>query len=318
MAVMKSAPTGTHLKIFAIGEKEFSKAPPQSCILEFYAQGGADFTPYYYAPLAYDPITLQQEIADDVITMDNYVIFATRDTRENHAKVNLRISDTTSVLLNGDIDNQWRFLLPSYYNLCSELRLHHLKDEYFTLSYIIHNEQDGKTLLCIHKINLYDFLAEYNTIVYGEVELEEGYTNLIDVIYEPDVNTMVLLLNGNGNSRFYHLDPFFVDVTVSWMEYSDCELYSIDTIGFYLPTNMDMYVAHGGDRFFSQDISNGIYVENSCLDVNYQELLLPDPPKVKKIEDPVSRYSGNKDYILYQYPCEAFYGQRDCGIIGTE
>ena len=71
--------------------------------------------------MSYNPATGEQEIADDVITLDNHVIFTTRDNRNLHPPVNLRISDTN--LTTSDINVQWQFLLPQYETVYGEIRL---------------------------------------------------------------------------------------------------------------------------------------------------------------------------------------------------
>lgn len=320
MAVIASAGINRfsyHLKAFAIGDKATAKGPRQSYIMEFYVQGNGFFDPYHYAPLPLDPVSDKQEIADDVIIVNTNVIFATRDTRGSHAPVNLRISDTNNVLSNPDIDFQWQFVLPSYQNVCSELRLRYLQDDFFVLSYIAYDSQEKKYSLYIHRISLNDFLAMNNTIVSHKLIIGGDCTNLVDIVYEPDVSTLVLLSNGNNKSELYHIDPYSSGAaSVTKLDYPNGNLYSIDTIGDYLTTNADMYVAMGDDRFFSQDISNGINIEESCLNITEQKTLLQTPPYIDKIKDPLSRYFDNKEYIQYSNDGGTIFGQRTCGIFG--
>lgn len=305
---------GYQLKAYAIGEKAYSKAPPESCILEFYAQGNGVFTQYRYAPLGYDHYSGNNEVAEDVITLKSHVVFATRDSRANHTPVNLRISDTSDALSGTDIDYQWQFSLPAKRRVIGGLRLIPLLSDDFVLSYTIYDSVSSGYRLCIHRLVLSDLLAGTNSHVYYEIGIDKSCTSLVDMVYEPDVKILVLLLNGHGQSRIYHTDPYSsVSTTATRLDYPDGELTSIDTIGDYLPYNADMYVALGGDRFFSQNISTAI--DSSCLAIAHDKMLLLDAPHIKKTEDPIDCLSGNKNFIPQDYPSDAFYGSRDCGII---
>ncbi len=86
------------------------------------------------------------------------------------------------------------------------------------------------------------------------------YGQLIEVtiIYDPDVNTMVLLLNGDLNSEFYHADPYLItSYNTIKLDYTYGRLHSIDTIGgLPLHNNNDIYVAMGDSVFFSQDLND--------------------------------------------------------------
>ena len=308
------------LKAFAIGDKYAAKGPVQRCLMEFYAQGyGALTTPYYYAPLPIDIESGKGEFADDVITVDNYVVFSTRETRDEVIPVNLRISDTTSVLQNADIDNQWRFSLLENETVCSESRLKYLKDWDFALSYVVYDTigHDGyKYFLLIHRINLKYFLDGNDAIVTYCIPLPGDCVNLVDVVYEPDVQTMVLLLNGNNRSEIYHIDPFVpVSIPVTKLYYPDGNLYSIDTMGGYPPYHADKYVAMGDSSFFSQDISNGIEIEQSCLEITKPKMLLQKPPVIEIIDAPIDRYFDYKIYCSYGNNARDFYGQKKCGLI---
>ena len=307
---------GFQVKAFAIGDKSevASDGPTISCILEFYARGNGAFMPYYYAPLAIDPVTYHQEIADDVTIIDDYVIYATRDTRDAHSMVNLRISDTNQVLQNTSIDSQWRFAVPNYHKVVSELRLHPLNDGNgeFILAYVVQDTQTVKYYLCTHKIKLSDLFAGYNTVVYSLIPIDEECTNLVDVIYEPDVYTLVFLLNGSGESRLCHVEPYSTGYPATILDYPDGELTSIDTIGSYPSANLDMYVAAGGDRFFSQDISSGIAIDRTCLTLKKREIKQLDPLVVKKSYDPISRFSDDNEIHQINNTAITFYGDKTC------
>ena len=300
-------------KAFAIGEKSNSKVPPQSYILEFYAYGIGELYPYMYAPLAFDPATSEQETADDVIDIDNYVIFATRDTRQEHAPVNLRISDTTSVLTNTDIDYQWRFVLPDNYGVVSELRLIRLQADDFILAYVIFDSQTNKYHLYTHRIILPDLLAGNNTVETHQMVVRGACTKLMDIVYEFNVNTLVMLLNGGGTSKIYHTDPYVSGSSSTIvLDYNRGELYDIDTMGCYSTDTTDMYIAIGGTDFFSQDISNGVNIIHSCLNKTDEKMLPENSPKIIKKEDPILRYSGVKSYSPYEKPADYIYGTATC------
>ncbi len=302
------------VKAYAIGEIDVTGASPQRCIMEFYSYGDNVIDPYYYAPLAYNPEKGEYEKADDVIFIDNYVIFATRDSREKgHVPVNLRVTDTTGALTNGDIDCQRQFLIPDYYKLYSELRLVRLSgDDDFVLSYVAYDEHEKKYLLCIHKVYLVDVLNTYNTGSYCEIEIKKECNNLIDVIYEPDVSTLVYLLNGSGKSFLYHVDPYSTTSPATSLIYPDGELCSIDTMGFYLSYNANAYVAIGDSSFFFQDISNGVMIQRSCLQIGEHEIIFKTPPEFNKLYDPLIFGSGSKVYQHHFSESEYFFGRESC------
>jgi hypothetical protein len=289
-------------KAFAIGEKNLG--PKQSYIMEFYAEGINEFTPYFYAPMPFDVFTNEQEIADDVTTLSHYVVFATRDTRKNHIPINLRISDTTSVLLHSDIDLQWQFPLPSYMSVLGELRLLSLDEKHFVLMYVVIDTQSSAYFLRMHRINLTDFLVGNNTIVSHEIPVDKSCSDLIDAIYDPEVQTMVILMNGYGESELYHTYPFSnTNSSVSKLIYPDGNFYSIDTIGDIFHMAPDMYVAMGDSVVFCQDISNGIDLIESCLEIEKEDSFLRESPRIGILNDPLARYSDNK--ILYHIDSEA-------------
>lgn len=313
--VAVSYPTGQNavigMKSYTIGEKAYSgKAIPQNYILEYYMVGPVL---YRYAPLAYSPSLNEQEIADDVITIDNYVIFATRDTRPNHAPINLRISDTNNVLSsNTDIDVQWQFLLPSYEDLYGKLRLLPLDEGMFVLAYTVFNTNDGEYYLCVHLIKLPSLLAGINGITSHEIQLNSDCYDLTDLIFKPDADVMVALLNGNGKSSFYHLNPYSTttDIT-SKLNHSTGNFYSIDTIENY-SSNEIMYMAMGDSTIFLQNIFNGPSIDMSCLEIKKIKSLLKEPPEIKKNDDPLHRYSADREYIELTPSASVFWGTRPC------
>lgn len=68
---------------------------------------------------------------------------------------------------------------------------------------------------------------------------------------------MVLLLNGDLNSEFYHADPYLItSYNTIKLDYPYVKLHSIDTIGEYPVQNNDIYVAMGDSVFFSQDLND--------------------------------------------------------------
>ena len=301
-------------KAFAIGSKSVpSTIHSQSYIMEFYAEGVGPAAPYSYAPLAFDTLSGEKEIADDVITLPDNVIFATRDTRGGQTLPVLRISDTTNVLANYYIDLQWRFVLPSYEILSSKLRLIALDNEHFVLAYVIFNSKKNQYFLNTHRIYLPDFLSGNNSIVTHEVKITKECSELTDIIYEPDVKTMVILLNGVGKSELYHDDPFSNTNTYMYkLDYPNGNFYSIDTIGYYFGGNEDKYVAIGGNEIFCQEISSGFVIDNSCLSISTRESLLKESPTIKVIEDPINRYSDTRIYVPYNNNSVLFEGLKIC------
>ncbi len=304
------------MKSFAIGEKtEFSKTMPHSYILEYYMIGSAT---YQYAPLAYDPVFNKQEIADDVITLGNYVIYATRDTRPNHAPVNLRISDTNNVLSsNTAIDYQWQFLLHSNEVIRGEVRLIPVDKGSFVVAYTMFKLNEREYYLCVHRIELLNLLTEQSCMISHEIKIDGYCSDLTDVIFKPDVGVFVALLNGNGKSRFYHLDPFAYNDGFSYRtDYSNGNFYSMDTLENNSSGEI-MYMAMGDSVIMLQNISNGINIVQSCLEKTKQKSILREPLPVHKNYDPINRYT---DYRLFDdfYPAAPiFFGTRTCKIINT-
>lgn len=303
----------TETQAFAIGERLNPGYPSQSFILEFYAENSPMF--YRYAPLAYDMISGEQEIADDVILLGEKVVYATRDTRQGHAAVNLRIADTHNVLLNGDIDSQWPIYLPPYEVLIGNIRLLALNEKDFVLAYIVYNTENYKYFLCVNKIYLPEFLAQNNAIVTHEIPIDPLCLSLIDLVYEPVVNTMVALLNGNKRSVFYHVDPFATSTTpVCRLDYPNGELYSIDTLRDSYTSPIAMYVAMGDDKIFCQNISSGINVVASCLKYNMIDVPLVPSPGYRKTEDPIDRFLDNREYVPIDEDAHFFDGIKTCFI----
>lgn len=299
-------------KACAIGEK-YGPGLPQSFILEFYPIGDGSTEPYRYIPMPYDFATGELEVADDVITFGKYVIFATQDTRTNHAPINLRISDTNNVLFNTSIDSQWQILLPSHDNVIGKIRMVPIGPRNFVLSYVKYDSDDNNYFLCIHKINLPDLISGLNAIVSHEVKIMKDCCNMVDVIYEPDVNAMMILLNGGDRSEIYHADPYSTLSTYVYkLNYSNGNLYSIDTAGNYSTWNGDRYIAVGDNRFFGQDISGGYQIENSCYEIIRENSILKDPPRVALLKEQLSRYTDTKIFVGWQDNDVPFDGLQTC------
>lgn len=300
------------MKFFSIGEKTDARySMPQSYILEYYLWGNST---YLYAPLASNPTLNEQEIADDVITINDYVVFATRDTRKKHKLVNLRISDTNNVLSsNTDIDVQWQFLLPSYEELYGKLRLLPLDDGLFVLAYTVFNTNDGEYYLCVHLIESSNLPTGIIVITSHEIKINKECSDLTDMIFEPRVQTMVVLLNGEGKSAFYHFDPYAItNTSVFILDYDDGNFYSIDTDGGDYSLNEVLYIAMGDRTIFLQNIFNGPGVEMSCLDLTEIKSFLKEPPIIKILKDPLPRYSDDQGYDERYSDAPLFYGTRTC------
>lgn len=98
--------------------------------------------------------------------------------------------------------------------------------------------------------------------------------------------------------------------TTTILDYPYGELYDIDISYCYIFE--DSYVAIGGTSFFSQDISNGVYIERTCLDETEDVMLPEDAPKIVKREDPIQSYYGVKYYYPYEKLSKTFYGTTTC------
>lgn len=301
-------------KMLAVAEKaRASNFPNQSFLVELYTDN-PPYGPYFYAPLYYDHEVGEQEVADDIIIVDNYAIFATRDSRHNHAYVNLRIADTHNVLLSSDIDYQWQFQLRPYESVKSQIRLCPLEKDVFIMAYIVHDSERESLYLRVHKIILLDFLSGNNTIETHERLLGGRNYSLEDIIYDPVVKTMVILLNANERSELYQINPYFpAGPSAFRLDYPYGNLYSLDTIrenAFTSP--ISMYVAAGGDRFFCQDISYGFAPTISCL--NFEEIEFPKriSPEITRIYDPIECFTDNKAYVPYEKKAKYFEGLKSC------
>lgn len=309
-------PTGQNatigMKFLSIGEKtDYRHSNPQSYLLEYYLWAN---TTYTYAPLAYNPQSNEQEIADDVITHENYVIFATRDTRSGYAPVNLRISDTNGVLINTSINYQWQFLLPDYDSLSSEVRLINLDGKEFVLAYTKCNRRENNAYyLCVHRIDLINFLSNNNSIVTHEIPINKRCVNIADMVFNPNVRTLVILLNGHSQSELYHLNPYSntTDI-IAKLDYPDGSFHSIDTVMSDYNSNEIMYVAMGDSVTFLQNLST---VNHSCFNITPQVSLLRTPPTIGYIKDPLEHYNGDQQYDASTPLDVIFFGTRTCNIV---
>lgn len=301
-------------KMLAVAEKaRASNFPNQSFLVELYTDN-PPYGPYFYAPLYYDHEVGEQEVADDVIIVDKYAVFATRDSRHNHAYVNLRIADTHHVLLGTDIDNQWQFHLLPHENVKGQIRLCYLEKDFFVMAYIVYDRARESHYLRVNKIVLSDFLSGNNTIETHERPLERGNYTLVDIIYDPVVQTMVILLNVDNRSELYQFNPFFSVGSLAFkLDYPHGNLYSLDTIrenAFTSP--ISMYVAAGGDRFFCQDISYGFAPTSSCLYFRLVDFPEINRPGIIRIYDPIECFTDNKAYVPYEKKAKYFEGLKSC------
>ena len=300
-------------KAFAIGEKEVSsRYLPQSYLLKFVATGPGMYTPFHYAPMAFDPNTGEQERVDDVIGFDKFFVFATVDTRRNHLPINIRVCDTTDAT---SINYQMQLGLNLFEEIFGELRLLHLNDDNFILAYVIFNRYENTYYLHFHGFKLTDFLVYKNAIVSHKVKLSAESVNLVDMVYEPDVETMMILLNGSIKSKIFHADPYSNTSDILYvLDYPNGPLHSIDTAGYYVTFNADRYMAMGDNEVLVQDISGGPIIESSCFDVLKVESMLQAPPRFICIYDPIVFLSENKEPFFYELIADFFHGTGTCNI----
>lgn len=302
-----------YTKAFAVGNHS-----NKSYILEYIAEGYYFSSTYYYAQLPYVS-TGEREVADDVVTIDNYAVFATRDTRKDHAPINLRIYDTSNTITSPYIEYQWQFCLLPEEHVSGEIRMIPLRGNHFVVAYVVFNSKLNGYYLCVNRIILSDFLVGNNTIVTRYIPIKKSCSNMADIVYEPDVNTMMILLNGDGRSEIYHMTPWpTIDAAYSKLDYPNGNLCSIDTIGGYSTANVNMYVAVGDNKFLSQDISNGVSIENSCFEVSMDKAFLREPPIIRKYSDPIERSIGTRLYFPFQKQSFFFYDTSSCVIIKND
>lgn len=250
-------------------------------------------------------------MADDVITFDENVIFATRDTWSGHSPMNLRITDTVSALFNGLINNQWQLPLGPKESLVGKIKLVHLKSDYFAVIFVVYDGQGF--YLCYHCVNFIDFMSGINTIVSHQVPVDKGI-ELTDVIYEPHANVMVILTNGETHSEIYHVNPFVTTNDYAYMlEYENGNLYSIDTVGDgYFSSNADAYVAVGAGEYFHQDISGGYTIERSCLPISRKKSKLRRTPIIGNLYFDLLPDIDTKQYQLILGTATQSYGVQTC------
>lgn len=314
-----SIPGGvTHMRAFAIGEKKISGTNDKlSCLLDFYADGIGVTDPYYYAQLPYNLSNHTGEFADDVITFKQNVVFATRDTRVGNNPINLRISDTSLGLSSSIIKIQQQLHTPPSEVLSSKIRLVHIGGHYFVVVYSFYDLMEDQYYLCYHKINIKDFYEGYNTIVSHEIPIEKEFCELTDVIYEPDRNTMVILMNGAGRCELYHVDPNLGNVNgfAYKIEYDSGNLYSLDTVmdPLYSPSERG-YVAVGDNDIFYQDISSGYTIINSCKSIIKKRVYLRDVPVIIKNPDPIVPIPDMKQPGFWNKPVRMGDGTQSCMV----
>lgn len=309
----------TKTKAFAIGEKEIPSAGiNQSYLLEFYAEGAGSNAPYKYIPLVCIPESETQEIADDVITLGENIVFATRYIATKQKTIILRVSDTSAALSSIDIKIRRELLLQSYEILSSKLRMIPLDNVNFILTFIIFDERSNAYRLRVLKINLPDFLSGVNSIVSHEIRISKGCSELADMIYEPDVQTMVILLNGEG-SEFYYVNPYSVtNDNIYELEYPDHNFYSIDSIGNYTGLNRNGFYAMGRNEIFWQIFSNIFVFGGSCLPKTQPAFILCDSPQLNSSLNRLSLYVDNRVYVPFNKTSDLFYGLRTCSIFIPE
>lgn len=120
-------------------------------------------------------------------------------------------------------------------------------------------------------------------------------------------------MNGGDRSTFYHIDPSATTNTpVYKLDYPDGELYSLDTLRDSNTLPVAMYVAMGGNKIFCQDISNGVCVSGSCLDVTRLDMPLVPQPEYEKIYDPIDCFTDNRIYFFFNESAEFFNGTLEC------
>lgn len=297
-ATLPYASPGARIKAFSTGGKAIAGTySSQSYLVGFYADGaGTSFLTYQYVPLAINTSTGECEVADDVITFDDRVIYATRDTRIGHAPINLRITDTSGSLMGSHIDVQWQIPLGARETLYDKVRLQYIGKDHFVVLYVVYNEVDNQYYLCYHRIMFMDLISGNNTVVSHEIPIEKG-VDLTDVIYEPDVNVMVILMNGEKSSELYHVNPFSNISDYAYrVDYINGNLYTIDTIGGTSSfPNADCYIAMGGGELFYQDISGGYVISQSCMPITQSKAYLKRSPVIVPFVDAVNRYTGTKN-----------------------
>lgn len=289
--------------VFAIGvthPENSSMEQTHIMVLENSAMGIGEFGAY---PFATPDI---KEHIDDLALVDDYIVYATRDSRDDHSMVNLRLSKTSNILLSTEIDMQWQFVLGAGEVVYGKVFVIQLRNYFFEVCYVKYVPATNCYVLCLHRIFLYDLLNGINSAVSQEIPVERGEL-IQDITYELEKEVLVVLLDKDENSSvFLHTNPNkMTPYSTVRLETRALERYfSIDTVNHIYMGPNPMYQAWGGNRRFMQSFTTMGAIGPTCLDYSTVMALVVNPIKIIQDKVPLVRDEGTRNY---HYDTESLY-----------
>lgn len=300
------------LRLFTIGETHNTwGSVDKNHLLELhiFGHGISESTPYPYATFN------AQETADDITSTSNWLAVSTRDTRADHAPINLRVSNLTQVLGNTEIDYQWQFFLSNQERPVGKVLLARLQDDDIEMCYIKHNAIENSYLLCLHRIRIPD-LAIGNGVL-GTQEFKVNPNEVLeDVMYISETETLVVLTNReNQYSIFYHTLPFVPSpyLAIRLESAVGDKYYSLSKVDNHLwPAGFCLYQAWGGSQFFMQEVGPSGSAAASCLSLFKSDAIIKAPEKTQKNWEPLERNTGTRRWIPCNFGNDFRQGLLDC------
>ena len=302
----------TESRLFAIGETHNTwGSVDKNHLLELhiFGHGISESTPYPYATFN------TQETADDITSTSNWLAVSTRDTRADHAPINLRVSNLTQVLGNTEIDYQWQFFLSKDEKIVGKALLEHLQDDELEMCYIKYNAIENRYLLCLHRIRIPD-LAIGNGVL-GTQEFKVNPDEVLeDIMYISETETLVVLTNReNQYSIFYHTLPFVPSpyLAIRLESAVGDKYYSLSKVDNHLwPAGFCLYQAWGGSQFFMQEVGPSGSAAASCLSLFKSDAIIKAPKKTQKNWEPLERNTGTRRWIPCNFGNDFRQGLLDC------
>lgn len=265
------------------------------------------FGSYSYAPVQ------DSEYVDDVGLVEGRVVFATRDYKVNHSKINLRVSDVEHVLDNMEIDKQWGLELAKDEEVYGRVFITYLGEGDVAVCYKKFNRKENQYILCIHRVNLNDLYNGVTAATSQEMISPKG-EELLGIIYDEERQVLVLLIDKDcTQSVFIHALPYSSASysAVSIRSDEGDRYFSIDTLRPNYLVHDCSYGAWGGNKGFVQEFSNEGTVSASCFPYEKRQVELTEI-KIKKRDNPMARLTGYRNYEFEELPWVWSPGIRRC------
>lgn len=174
--------------------------------------------------------------------------------------------------------------------------------------------------VCVHRINMHDFLLGTNSILSQEMEVS-ARGNIQDIIFDKYEKVLIILFDeSNTRSIFIHGNPYYSSAYGAiCLESTDGERYfSLDTLLSYYLTDCRRYEAWGGNRCFIQGFYSGGSIVESCLHPTIRNVRIGDRIEIVMKIDPIERLTGIRDYEYEELPWPNAQGTRDCFEVERE